>query len=82
MSRLVARPPAIARRTVRPTAELDPLRRAQTPALVFVGEKDPSLSEAHLLIDTVRFGELVVLPGEDHASTISSQKYKDAVKSF
>jgi pimeloyl-ACP methyl ester carboxylesterase len=66
----------------KPAKHTDALRRAQTPVLAVVGENDPSLSEARLLIDTVRFGELVVLPGENHASAISSKKYKEAVASF
>lgn len=58
-----------------PATHADALRRVQTPVLAVVGEKDPSLSEAHLLIDTVPFGELVALPGEDHDSAVSSEAH-------
>jgi pimeloyl-ACP methyl ester carboxylesterase len=72
-------PPQIASN---PAKHTDALRRVQTPVLAVVGDKDLNLSEAQLLIETVPFGELVVLAGEDHASAISSQKYKEAVASF
>jgi pimeloyl-ACP methyl ester carboxylesterase len=65
-----------------PAERVDTLRRVQTPVLAVVGEKDGVLSEAKLLIETVPVGELVVLPGEDHLSAVSSQKYKEAVVSF
>jgi pimeloyl-ACP methyl ester carboxylesterase len=65
-----------------PAKLTDALRRVQTPVLAVAGDKDPNLSEAQLLIETVPFGEFVVLPGEDHPSAISSQKYKAAVASF
>jgi hypothetical protein len=54
----------------------------QILVLAVVGDKDPSLPEAQLLVEIVPFGELVVLPGEDHPSAISSQMYKEAVASF
>ena len=54
----------------------------QTPVLAVVGDKDPTLSEAQLLIATVPNGELVMLPGEDHVSAVRSHMYKDAVASF
>jgi pimeloyl-ACP methyl ester carboxylesterase len=65
-----------------PARLTDALRRAQTPVLAVVGDKDSNLAEAQLLIETVPIGELVVLPGEDHLSAVSSQKYKEAVASF
>jgi pimeloyl-ACP methyl ester carboxylesterase len=65
-----------------PAKLMDALRRVQTPVLAVVGDKDPFLSQAQLLIETVPFGELVVLSGETHPSAISSQKYKEAVASF
>jgi pimeloyl-ACP methyl ester carboxylesterase len=65
-----------------PAKLTEALRRVQTPVLAVVGDKDPNLSEAQLLIETVPFGELVVLPGEDHPSAVRSQKYKEAVASF
>jgi pimeloyl-ACP methyl ester carboxylesterase len=58
------------------------LSRVQIPVLAVVGDKDVNLSEAQLLIETVPFGELVVLPEEDHLSAVTSQKYKEAVASF
>jgi pimeloyl-ACP methyl ester carboxylesterase len=60
----------------------DALRRVQIPVLAVVGDKDSNLAEAQLLIETVPLGELVVLPGEDHLSAVTSQKYKEAVASF
>jgi pimeloyl-ACP methyl ester carboxylesterase len=66
----------------KPAEHTDALRRVQTLVLAVVGDKDTNLSEAQLLIDTVPFGELVLLPGEDHLSAVSSQKYKEAVASF
>jgi pimeloyl-ACP methyl ester carboxylesterase len=65
-----------------PAKLVDALRPVQTPVLAIAGDKDPNLSEAQLLIESVPFGELVVLVGEDHSSAISSQKYKEAVASF
>jgi pimeloyl-ACP methyl ester carboxylesterase len=72
-------PPQIASNSAK---HADALRRVQIPVLAVAGDKDPNLSEVQLLIETVQFGELVVLPGEDHSSAISSQKYKEAVASF
>jgi pimeloyl-ACP methyl ester carboxylesterase len=51
----------------------DALRRVQIPVLAVVGDKDTNLAEAQLLIETVPFGELVVLPAEDHLSAVSCQ---------
>jgi pimeloyl-ACP methyl ester carboxylesterase len=65
-----------------PAERADALRRVQTPILAVVGDKDPILLEAQQLIETVPFGELVVLPGEDHLSAIAAQQYKEAVASF
>lgn len=65
-----------------PPERVDALRSVQTPVLAVVGDKDPILSEAQRLIETVPFGELVALPGEDHLGAVSSQEYKEAVVSF
>jgi pimeloyl-ACP methyl ester carboxylesterase len=65
-----------------PAERVTALRPVQTPVLAVVGDKDPVLSEAQLLIDTVPFGELVTLAGEDHLTTVRSPKYKEAVASF
>jgi pimeloyl-ACP methyl ester carboxylesterase len=67
---------------VDPAALTDALRRVQTPVLAVVGDKDANLAEAQLLIETVPSGELVVLPGEDHASAVRAETYKQAVASF
>jgi pimeloyl-ACP methyl ester carboxylesterase len=72
-------PPQIASN---PAKNTDSLRRVQIPVLAVVGDKDANLSEAQLLIETVPFGELVVLPGEDHLSAVRAEKYKEAVASF
>jgi pimeloyl-ACP methyl ester carboxylesterase len=58
------------------------LSRAHVPVLAVVGDQDPVLAEAQLLIETVPQGELLVLPGLDHGTTGESPTFKDAVASF
>jgi pimeloyl-ACP methyl ester carboxylesterase len=65
-----------------PAERVEALRRVETPVLAVVGDKDRLVSEARLLIETVPFGELVVLPGEDHLSAITARGYREAVASF
>jgi pimeloyl-ACP methyl ester carboxylesterase len=61
---------------------VEALRRLETPVLAVVGDKDRGLSDARLLIETVPFVELVVLPGEDHLSAVTARGYREAVASF
>jgi pimeloyl-ACP methyl ester carboxylesterase len=65
-----------------PAERVDALRRVQTPVLAVVGDKDPILSEAQLLTETVPNGQLVIMPGEDHLSAVTAQEYRQAVASF
>jgi hypothetical protein len=47
-----------------------------------MGEKDQGLALAQKLVEIVPGAELVVVPGEDHASAVRAQGCKDAVASF
>ena len=60
----------------------DSLSRVQVPVLVIIGEQDQGLALAQKLVGIVPGAELVVVPGEDHASALLAQGYKDAVASF
>jgi len=59
----------------------DALRRAQVPLLAVIGDRD-TVPRAQRLVETVPEAQLVVLPGEDHFSSIRAQACKDAVAAF
>jgi pimeloyl-ACP methyl ester carboxylesterase len=58
------------------------LRRVQVSVLAVVGGNDEALPLAQRLVETMPDAQLAVLPGEDHLSTISAQKYKDVTAAF
>ena len=59
----------------------DALRRVQVPLLAVIGDRD-NVPRAKRLVETVPGAQLVVLPGEDHFSSIRTQACKDAVAAF
>jgi pimeloyl-ACP methyl ester carboxylesterase len=76
---------ACCRRFLRDLANVDEdaLRRIQVPVLAVVGDRDnANLFRVQRLVETVPGAQLVVLPGEDHFSALSSQAYKEAVAAF
>ena len=84
-------PPAVSdaptRAAIAAALELDQvdegaLRRVQVPVLAVVGDNDGALPLTQRLVETIPDAQLAVLPGEDHLSTISAQKYKDATAAF
>jgi len=58
------------------------LRQVHVPVLAVVGDGDEALPQAQRLVEAMPDARLVVLPGEDHLTTISAQKYKDAAAAF
>jgi pimeloyl-ACP methyl ester carboxylesterase len=58
------------------------MSHTQVRLLGVVGDKDPGLSEVQRLTQTAPNAQLVIVPGGDHLTTISSTTYKDAVATF
>jgi pimeloyl-ACP methyl ester carboxylesterase len=59
----------------------DALREVQVPLIAVIGDRD-SVPRAQRLVETVAGAQLVVLPGEDHLSSVRAQGCKDAVAAF
>jgi pimeloyl-ACP methyl ester carboxylesterase len=70
-------------RLLRDLAEVDEdaLRRVQVPLLAVIGDRD-TVPRTQRLVETVPGAQLVVLPGEDHFSSIRTQACKDTVAAF
>jgi pimeloyl-ACP methyl ester carboxylesterase len=59
----------------------DALREVQVPLIAVIGDRD-TVPRAQRLAETAVGAQLVVLPGEDHLSSIRTQACKDAVAAF
>jgi len=58
------------------------LGRVDQPVLVVAGEKDELIGDPRPLADAIPGAELVVIPGANHISAVTQERYKGAVLEF